>query len=114
MYYLRLFKDISDDYVIFMDCIVFMGVVVMMVVCVFLDYDVFEDKIFLLLLFMVEMGVYLVVYVFLCVRIIIMVVDKWVNDFFCIILGIGNFGDCYFGIDVVFDGSDEEEVVYMG
>lgn len=43
-----------------------------------------------------------------------MVVDKWVNDFFCIILGIGNFGDCYFGIDVVFDGSDEEEVVYMG
>lgn len=62
---MRLFKDISDDYVIFMDCIVFMGVVVMMVVCVFLDYDVFEDKIFLLLLFMVEMGVYLVVYVFL-------------------------------------------------
>ncbi|XP_015270642.1 PREDICTED: uridine-cytidine kinase-like 1 [Gekko japonicus] len=99
LHYLRLPKEISEDYVILMDSTVSTGAAAMMAVRVLLDHDVQEDKIFLLSLLMAEMGVHSVAYAFPCVRIITTAVDKTVNEEFHIIPGIGNFGDRYFGTD---------------
>ncbi|XP_018612212.1 uridine-cytidine kinase-like 1 isoform X2 [Scleropages formosus] len=108
LHYLRLPKDISEDYVILMDCTVSTGAAAMMAVRVLLDHDVQEDKILLLSLLMAEMGVHSVAYAFPQVKIITTAVDKKVNDVFHIIPGIGNFGDRYFGTDAPQDWSDEE------
>ncbi|XP_054848797.1 uridine-cytidine kinase-like 1 [Eublepharis macularius] len=99
LHYLRLPKEISEDYVILMDSTVSTGAAAMMAVRVLLDHDVQEDKIFLLSLLMAEMGVHSVAYAFPRVRIITTAVDKRVNEEFHIIPGIGNFGDRYFGTD---------------
>lgn len=99
LHYLRLPKDISEDYVILMDSTVSTGAAALMAVRVLLDHDVQEDKIFLLSLLMAEMGVHSVAYAFPKVRIITTAVDKNVNNEFHIIPGIGNFGDRYFGTD---------------
>ncbi|XP_060107209.1 uridine-cytidine kinase-like 1 isoform X1 [Heteronotia binoei] len=99
LHYLRLPKEISEDYVILMDSTVSTGAAAMMAVRVLLDHDVQEDKIFLLSLLMAEMGVHSVAYAFPRVRIITTAVDKKVNEEFHIIPGIGNFGDRYFGTD---------------
>nr|XP_014345850.1 PREDICTED: uridine-cytidine kinase-like 1 [Latimeria chalumnae] len=99
LHYLRLPKDISEDYVILMDSTVSTGAAAMMAIRVLLDHDVQEDKIFLLSLLMAEMGVHSVAYAFPRVRIITTAVDKGVNEEFHIIPGIGNFGDRYFGTD---------------
>nr|XP_056708980.1 uridine-cytidine kinase-like 1 isoform X2 [Euleptes europaea] len=99
LHYLRLPKEISEDYVILMDSTVSTGAAAMMAVRVLLDHDVQEDKIFLLSLLMAEMGVHSVAYAFPRVRIITTAVDKSVNEEFHIIPGIGNFGDRYFGTD---------------
>uniref|UniRef100_A0ABM5F807 Uridine-cytidine kinase n=1 Tax=Pogona vitticeps TaxID=103695 RepID=A0ABM5F807_9SAUR len=99
LHYLRLPKEISEDYVILMDSTVSTGAAAMMAVRVLLDHDVQEDKIFLLSLLMAEMGVHSVAYAFPRVRIITTAVDKQVNEEFHIIPGIGNFGDRYFGTD---------------
>ncbi|KAL7872209.1 hypothetical protein SRHO_G00071920 [Serrasalmus rhombeus] len=103
LHYLRLPKDISEDYVILMDSTVSTGAAALMAVRVLLDHDVQEDKIFLLSLLMAEMGVHSVAYAFPKVRIITTAVDKKVNDEFHIIPGIGNFGDRYFGTDAPSD-----------
>nr|XP_020463778.1 uridine-cytidine kinase-like 1 isoform X2 [Monopterus albus] len=108
LHYLRLPKDISEDYVILMDCTVSTGAAAMMAVRVLLDHDVQEDKILLVSLLMAEMGVHSVAYAFPQVKIITTAVDKKVNDLFHIIPGIGNFGDRYFGTDAPPDWSDEE------
>uniref|UniRef100_A0A3B4DCI8 Uridine-cytidine kinase n=1 Tax=Pygocentrus nattereri TaxID=42514 RepID=A0A3B4DCI8_PYGNA len=89
LHYLRLPKDISEDYVILMDSTVSTGAAALMAVRVLLDHDVQEDKIFLLSLLMAEMGVHSVAYAFPKVRIITTAVDKKVNDEFHIIPGIG-------------------------
>uniref|UniRef100_A0A8C4H5H3 Uridine-cytidine kinase n=1 Tax=Dicentrarchus labrax TaxID=13489 RepID=A0A8C4H5H3_DICLA len=89
LHYLRLPKDISEDYVILMDSTVSTGAAALMAVRVLLDHDVAEDKIFLLSLLMAEMGVHSVAYAFPKVRIITTAVDKEVNDQFHIIPGIG-------------------------
>ncbi|NXA10612.1 UCKL1 protein, partial [Sapayoa aenigma] len=125
LHYLRLPKEISEDYVILMDSTVSTGAAAMMAVrvllvrrrgngvgaldplcpfrlsqlCVLQDHDVQEDRIFLLSLLMAEMGVHSVAYAFPRVRIITTAVDKRVNEEFHIIPGIGNFGDRYFGTD---------------
>ncbi|NWU86770.1 UCKL1 protein, partial [Onychorhynchus coronatus] len=125
LHYLRLPKEISEDYVILMDSTVSTGAAAMMAVrvllvrswgggagtwdplyparlselCVPQDHDVQEDRIFLLSLLMAEMGVHSVAYAFPRVRIITTAVDKRVNEEFHIIPGIGNFGDRYFGTD---------------
>ncbi|KAJ7341432.1 hypothetical protein JRQ81_005519 [Phrynocephalus forsythii] len=99
LHYLRLPKEISEDYVILMDSTVSTGAAAMMAVRVLLDHDVQEDRIFLLSLLMAEMGVHSVAYAFPRVRIITTAVDKRVNEEFHIIPGIGNFGDRYFGTD---------------
>ncbi|XP_027634970.2 uridine-cytidine kinase-like 1 isoform X2 [Falco rusticolus] len=99
LHYLRLPKEISEDYVILMDSTVSTGAAAMMAVRVLLDHDVQEDRIFLLSLLMAEMGVHSVAYAFPCVRIITTAVDKRINEEFHIIPGIGNFGDRYFGTD---------------
>ncbi|KAG6920684.1 Uridine-Cytidine Kinase 1 Like 1-like, partial [Chelydra serpentina] len=99
LHYLRLPKEISEDYVILMDSTVSTGAAAMMAVRVLLDHDVHEEKIFLLSLLMAEMGVHSVAYAFPRVRIITTAVDKRVNEEFHIIPGIGNFGDRYFGTD---------------
>ncbi|NXE98094.1 UCKL1 protein, partial [Menura novaehollandiae] len=99
LHYLRLPKEISEDYVILMDSTVSTGAAAMMAVRVLLDHDVQEDRIFLLSLLMAEMGVHSVAYAFPHVRIITTAVDKRVNEEFHIIPGIGNFGDRYFGTD---------------
>ncbi|KAH1173088.1 hypothetical protein KIL84_016927 [Mauremys mutica] len=93
LHYLRLPKEISEDYVILMDSTVSTGAAAMMAVRVLLDHDVHEEKIFLLSLLMAEMGVHSVAYAFPRVRIITTAVDKRVNEEFHIIPGIGNFGD---------------------
>ncbi|KAG8011498.1 Uridine-cytidine kinase-like 1, partial [Nibea albiflora] len=61
LHYLRLPKDISEDYVILMDSTVSTGAAALMAVRVLLDHDVAEDKIFLLSLLMAEMGVHSVI-----------------------------------------------------
>ncbi|NXL75649.1 UCKL1 protein, partial [Leptocoma aspasia] len=99
LHYLRLPKEISEDYVILMDSTVSTGAAAMMAVRVLLDHDVQEDRIFLLSLLMAEMGVHSVAYAFPHVHIITTAVDKRVNEEFHIIPGIGNFGDRYFGTD---------------
>ncbi|NWI06043.1 UCKL1 protein, partial [Tichodroma muraria] len=99
LHYLRLPKEISEDYVILMDSTVSTGAAAMMAVRVLLDHDVQEDRIFLLSLLMAEMGVHSVAYAFPRVHIITTAVDKRVNEEFHIIPGIGNFGDRYFGTD---------------
>uniref|UniRef100_A0A3Q3FPZ9 Uridine-cytidine kinase n=1 Tax=Labrus bergylta TaxID=56723 RepID=A0A3Q3FPZ9_9LABR len=85
LHYLRLPKDISEDYVILMDSTVSTGAAALMAVRVLLDHDVAEDKIFLLSLLME------------------------VNDQFHIIPGIGNFGDRYFGTDAPSDWCESDE-----
>ncbi|XP_041043257.1 uridine-cytidine kinase-like 1 isoform X1 [Carcharodon carcharias] len=109
LHYLRLPKDISEDYVILMDSTVSTGAAAMMAVRVLLDHDVQEDKIFLLSLLMAEMGVHSVAYAFPKVNIITTAVDKKVNDEFHIIPGIGNFGDRYFGTDAPSDWYESDE-----
>ncbi|KAG9282559.1 uridine-cytidine kinase-like 1 isoform X1 [Astyanax mexicanus] len=109
LHYLRLPKDISEDYVILMDSTVSTGAAALMAVRVLLDHDVQEDKIFLLSLLMAEMGVHSVAYAFPKVRIITTAVDKKVNDEFHIIPGIGNFGDRYFGTDTPSDWYESDE-----
>uniref|UniRef100_A0A8C2TMH5 Uridine-cytidine kinase n=1 Tax=Coturnix japonica TaxID=93934 RepID=A0A8C2TMH5_COTJA len=99
LHYLRLPKEISEDYVILMDSTVSTGAAAMMAVRVLLDHDVPEERIFLLSLLMAEMGVHSVAYAFPRVRIITTAVDKRINEEFHIIPGIGNFGDRYFGTD---------------
>ncbi|NWQ69393.1 UCKL1 protein, partial [Neopipo cinnamomea] len=115
LHYLRLPKEISEDYVILMDSTVSTGAAAMMAVRVLLvrgwgggagmwdplcparlsefrvpqDHDVQEDRIFLLSLLMAEMGVHSVAYAFPHVRIITTAVDKRVNEEFHIIPGIG-------------------------
>uniref|UniRef100_A0A8C3S7S8 Phosphoribosyltransferase domain-containing protein n=1 Tax=Chelydra serpentina TaxID=8475 RepID=A0A8C3S7S8_CHESE len=89
LHYLRLPKEISEDYVILMDSTVSTGAAAMMAVRVLLDHDVHEEKIFLLSLLMAEMGVHSVAYAFPRVRIITTAVDKRVNEEFHIIPGIG-------------------------
>ncbi|XP_026856204.1 uridine-cytidine kinase-like 1 isoform X2 [Electrophorus electricus] len=109
LHYLRLPKDISEDYVILMDSTVSTGAAALMAIRVLLDHDVQEDKIFLLSLLMAEMGVHSVAYAFPKVRIITTAVDKKVNDEFHIIPGIGNFGDRYFGTDAPSDWYESDE-----
>ncbi|KAK0135629.1 Uridine-cytidine kinase-like 1 [Merluccius polli] len=88
LHYLRLPKEISEDYVILMDSTVSTGAAALMAIRVLLDHDVQEQKIFLLSLLMAEMGVHSVAYAFPGVRIITTAVDKEVNDQFHIIPGI--------------------------
>ncbi|NWH37496.1 UCKL1 protein, partial [Chloropsis hardwickii] len=92
LHYLRLPKEISEDYVILMDSTVSTGAAAMMAVRVLLDHDVQEDRIFLLSLLMAEMGVHSVAYAFPRVHIITTAVDKRVNEEFHIIPGIGEGG----------------------
>nr|XP_038032393.1 uridine-cytidine kinase-like 1 isoform X2 [Anas platyrhynchos] len=87
LHYLRLPKEISEDYVILMDSTVSTGAAAMMAVRVLLDHDVQEDRIFLLSLLMAEMGVHSVAYAFPRVRIITTAVDKRINEEFHIIPG---------------------------
>ncbi|XP_013887269.1 uridine-cytidine kinase-like 1 [Austrofundulus limnaeus] len=109
LHYLRLPRDISEDYVILMDSTVSTGAAALMAIRVLLDHDVAEDKIFLLSLLMAEMGVHSVAYAFPKVRIISTAVDKEVNEQFHIIPGIGNFGDRYFGTDAPSDWCESDE-----
>ncbi|XP_061667678.1 uridine-cytidine kinase-like 1 isoform X2 [Syngnathoides biaculeatus] len=76
LHYLRLPKDISEDFVILMDSTVSTGAAALMAVRVLLDHDAAEEKIFLLSLLMAEMGVHSVAYAFPKVRIIATAVDK--------------------------------------
>uniref|UniRef100_A0A8C8SLY6 Uridine-cytidine kinase n=1 Tax=Pelusios castaneus TaxID=367368 RepID=A0A8C8SLY6_9SAUR len=112
LHYLRLPKEISEDYVILMDSTVSTGAAAMMAVRVLLDHDVHEEKIFLLSLLMAEMGVHSVAYAFPHVRIITTAVDKKVNEEFHIIPGIGNFGDRYFGTDAPSAWCENESTDY--
>ncbi|XP_030054453.1 uridine-cytidine kinase-like 1 isoform X1 [Microcaecilia unicolor] len=109
LHYLRLPKEISEDYVILMDSTVSTGAAAMMAIRVLLDHDVQEEKIFLLSLLMAEMGVHSVAYAFPHVRIITTAVDKGVNEEFHIIPGIGNFGDRFFGTDAPSDWYESDE-----
>ncbi|XP_075772414.1 uridine-cytidine kinase-like 1 isoform X5 [Pelodiscus sinensis] len=112
LHYLRLPKEISEDYVILMDSTVSTGAAAMMAVRVLLDHDVHEEKIFLLSLLMAEMGVHSVAYAFPRVRIITTAVDKRVSEEFHIIPGIGNFGDRYFGTDAPSAWCESESMDY--
>ncbi|XP_044129300.1 uridine-cytidine kinase-like 1 isoform X3 [Bufo gargarizans] len=109
LHYLRLPKEISEDYVILMDSTVSTGAAAMMAIRVLLDHDVQEDKIFLISLLMAEMGVHSVAYAFPRVRIITTAVDKRVNQDFHIIPGIGNFGDRFFGTDAPSEWYESDE-----
>ncbi|XP_069829378.1 uridine-cytidine kinase-like 1 isoform X1 [Dendropsophus ebraccatus] len=109
LHYLRLPKEISEDYVILMDSTVSTGAAAMMAIRVLLDHDVQEDKIFLISLLMAEMGVHSVAYAFPRVRIITTAVDKRVNQEFHIIPGIGNFGDRFFGTDAPSDWYESDD-----
>ncbi|XP_061560257.1 uridine-cytidine kinase-like 1 isoform X2 [Phycodurus eques] len=111
LHYLRLPKDISEDFVILMDSTVSTGAAALMAVRVLLDHDVAEDKIFLLSLLMAETGVHSVAYAFPKVRVITTAVDKEVNHQFHIIPGIGNFGDRYFGTDAPSDWCESDDGV---
>ncbi|PKK17495.1 uridine-cytidine kinase-like 1 [Columba livia] len=107
LHYLRLPKEISEDYVILMGelwapgrrCAALPAPAGQSWLSVPQDHDVQEDRIFLLSLLMAEMGVHSVAYAFPRVRIITTAVDKRINEEFHIIPGIGNFGDRYFGTD---------------
>ncbi|CAL8316012.1 unnamed protein product [Lota lota] len=109
LHYLRLPKEISEDYVILMDSTVSTGAAALMAIRVLLDHDVQEERIFLLSLLMAEMGVHSVAYAFPRVRIITTAVDKEVNEHFHIIPGIGNFGDRYFGTDAPSDQYESDQ-----
>ncbi|XP_043925287.1 uridine-cytidine kinase-like 1 [Protopterus annectens] len=109
LHYLRLPKDLSEDYVILMDSTVSTGAAAMMAIRVLLDHDVQEDKIFLISLLMAETGVHSIAYAFPRVRIITTAVDEKVNGEFHIIPGIGNFGDRFFGTDAPSDFYESDE-----
>ncbi|XP_034017833.1 uridine-cytidine kinase-like 1 [Thalassophryne amazonica] len=109
LHYLRLPKDISEDYVILMDSTVSTGAAALMAIRVLLDHDVAEDKIFLLSLLTAALGVHSVAYAFPKVRIITTAIDMEVNEQFHIIPGIGNFGDRYFGTDAPSDWCESDE-----
>lgn len=109
LHYLRLPRDISEDYVILMDSTVSTGAAALMAIRVLLDHDVPEERIFLLSLLMAEMGVHSVAYAFPRVRIITTAVDKEVNESFHIVPGIGNFGDRFFGTDAPSDLCESDE-----
>ncbi|CAL1585638.1 unnamed protein product [Knipowitschia caucasica] len=111
LHYLRLPRDISEDYVILMDSTVSTGAAALMAIRVLLDHDVPEDQIFLLSLLMAETGVHSVAYAFPRVRIISTAVDKEVNERFHIVPGIGNFGDRYFGTDAPSDVCESDEAM---
>ncbi|XP_033125788.1 uridine-cytidine kinase-like 1 [Anneissia japonica] len=101
LHYLRLPKDINEDYVILMDATVATGAAAMMAIRVLLDHDVAEQNIMLVSLLMAESGVHTVAYAFPKVKIVTTAVDKEVNENFHIIPGIGNFGNRYFGTDIL-------------
>ena len=56
LHYIRLPRDIANDYVVLMDPIVGTGSAAMMAIRVLLDHDVKEDKIILVSLLMAECG----------------------------------------------------------
>lgn len=99
LHYIRLPKDIKDQYIFLLDATVATGAAAMMAIRVLLDHDVPEEKIFLCSLLMAESGVQTVAYAFPKVKLVTTAVDKEVNDEFHILPGIGNFGDRYFGTD---------------
>lgn len=109
LHYLRLPRDISEDYVILLEGTVSTGAAALMAIRVLLDHDVPEQKIFLVSLLMAELGVHSVAYAFPRVRIITTAVDKHVNQQFHIVPGIGNFGDRYFGTDAPSDRCESDD-----
>ncbi|XP_041357149.1 uridine-cytidine kinase-like 1 [Gigantopelta aegis] len=101
LHYLRLPKDIKDHYIMLLDATVATGAAAMMAIRVLLDHDVPEENITLCSLLMAKSGVYSVAYAFPKVKIVTTAVDNVVNEKFHILPGIGNFGDRYFGTDLV-------------
>lgn len=101
LYYLRLPKDIRDYFIILMDATVATGAASMMAIRVLLDHDVPEENILLCSLLMADSGVHTIAYAFPKVKIVTSEVDPEVNDRFYIMPGIGNFGDRYFGTEVM-------------
>ncbi|KAJ0061374.1 hypothetical protein NL108_017392, partial [Boleophthalmus pectinirostris] len=88
LHYLRLPKEISEDYVILMDSTVSTGAAALMAIRVLLVLQILHERIFLLSLVMAELGVHSVAYAFPGVRIISTAVDKEVNENFHIVPGI--------------------------
>lgn len=99
LHYLRLPKDIKDNFVLLMDPTVATGAAAMMAIRVLLDHDVPEESILLLSLLMAVQGAHTVAYAFPKVKIVTTAIDRGINEQFHIIPGIGNFGDRYFGTD---------------
>jgi len=98
LHYIRLPRDIANDYVVLMDPIVGTGNAAMMAIRVLLDHDVKEDKIILVSLLMAECGSQAISYCFPDVKIATAMIDEVYDyDTRKILPGLGNFGDRYFG-----------------
>ncbi|ESO95887.1 hypothetical protein LOTGIDRAFT_175054 [Lottia gigantea] len=91
LHYLRLPKDIKEQYVMLLDATVATGAAAIMAIRVLLDHDVKEDHITLCSLLMAESGVHSVAYAFPKVKIVTTAVDKEVNEKFHILPGIEIF-----------------------
>ncbi|MCP9266077.1 Uridine-cytidine kinase-like 1 [Dirofilaria immitis] len=87
------------------------GAAAMMAIRVLLDHDVLEENILLLSLLMAGTGVHSLAYAFPKVNLLTTAIDQRINELYYVIPGMGNFGDRYYGTEVVAacdDSSNDE------
>jgi len=101
LYYIRLPKDIKEDYVLLLDSAVTSGAALLMAIRILLDHEVEEERIIVITLVVSQRGLNAVSYVYPKVRIVTSAVDEVDpdNNHF-LVPGIGNFGDRFFGTDI--------------
>ncbi|VDP10561.1 unnamed protein product [Soboliphyme baturini] len=101
LYYLRLPKDIHQYHVLLMDATVATGAAAVMAIRILLDHDVPQENITLLSLLMAETGIQSVAYAFPSVQLVTTAIDKSLSCDYHILPGLGNFGDRYFGTELI-------------
>ncbi|CAF1052427.1 unnamed protein product [Rotaria sordida] len=112
LHFLRLPRDIANAYVLILDATIATGAAALMAIRVLLDHNVSEDKIALLSLLVSKQGVQTVAYAFPKVKIVTTACDTQLDQntgFIC--PGLGNFGDRYFGTDLIGYSSDTDDVM---
>ncbi|CAF3166282.1 unnamed protein product, partial [Rotaria sp. Silwood2] len=112
LHFLRLPRDIADAYVLILDATIATGAAALMAIRVLLDHNVPEDKIALLSLLVSKQGVQTVAYAFPTVKIVTTACDTQLDQntgFIC--PGLGNFGDRYFGTDLIGYTSDTDDII---
>ncbi|CAF1639735.1 unnamed protein product [Rotaria sp. Silwood1] len=112
LHFLRLPRDIANAYVLILDATIATGAAAIMAIRVLLDHNVPEDKIALLSLLVSKQGVQTVAYAFPKVKIVTTACDTELDQYTGFICpGLGNFGDRYFGTDLIGYTSDIDDLI---